>query len=272
MARMTSSALEEIIAVLGAPAAGNPAQYLFERAFQAAGLEWQIITCDVVPERIAEAVAGAAAMGFRGCLLAGPLRKAVLPLTASASPTAQFAGGVGLLERAGEGFTGHMTDGRGVIEALRAHIDPSGKNLLVLGAGLTARAVALELALAGVERIAVAALQADLAVKLVDDLARIHSRPVELVPWSEQILVAADVGIVVRATDANVPLDDLRGEIVFADLDPEAGAPPEATAANCCFVDGQEIRAVQAAIDFQSLTGLTTDPDMLREALDEFLS
>jgi len=59
---------------------------------------------------------------------------------------------------------------------------------------------------------------------------------------------------------------------VMADLDPEAGPPPEATAAGCCFVDGLEIRSVQAAIDFQSLTGHAADPDMLRDALDEFLS
>jgi shikimate dehydrogenase len=269
---MTSSALEEIIAVLGAPAAGNPSQYLFERAFAAAGLEWQIITCDVEPGQIAEAAAGAAAMGFRGCLLAGPLRQAVLPLVASASPTARFAGGAGLLERVEGGFAGHMTDGRGVIEALRAHVDPAGRNLLVLGAGLSARAAALELALAGAQRIGIADPQAELATTLVTDLAGIHAQPVELVPWGERLAIPADVGIVVRATDASLPLEGLRGEIVFAELDPEATAPAEVTAAGCCVVDGLEIRAVQAAIDFQSLTGLTTDPDRLREALDEFLS
>ena len=48
--------------------------------------------------------------------------------------------------------------------------------------------------------------------------------------------------------------------------------PPEATAAGCCLVDGLEIRAVQAAIDFQSLTGVEADVEMLREALDEYLS
>ena len=269
---MTSSALEEIIAVLGAPAAGNPSQYLFERALEAAGLEWQVVTCDVEPVRIAEAVAGAAAMGFRGCLLAGPLRRAVLPLVASASPTAQFAGGAGLLERTEGGFIGHMTDGRGVVEALRAHLDPANRNLLVLGAGLTARATALELALAGVERIGIAGPDADLASKLVADLASVHAKPVELVAWGHRLAVPADVGIVVRATDATLQLDGMRSDIVFADLDPEASAPAESLSAGCCFVDGQEIRAVQAAIDFHSLTGLGTDPDMLREVLDEFLS
>jgi len=43
---MTSPALQEVIALLGAPAAGNPAQYLFERAIAAAGLDWQFVTCD----------------------------------------------------------------------------------------------------------------------------------------------------------------------------------------------------------------------------------
>ena len=31
---MTSPALQEIIALLGAPAAGNPAQYLYERMLE----------------------------------------------------------------------------------------------------------------------------------------------------------------------------------------------------------------------------------------------
>ena len=64
----------------------------------------------------------------------------------------------------------------------------------------------------------------------------------------------------------------LAGLIVLADVSPAVGMPPEATAAGCCLVDGLEIRAVQAAIDFQSLTGVEADVEMLREALDEYLS
>ena len=62
---MTSPALQEIVALLGFPAAGNPAQYLFERAIEAAGLDWRFLTLDVEPERIADAIAGVGAMGFR---------------------------------------------------------------------------------------------------------------------------------------------------------------------------------------------------------------
>ena len=36
---MTSPALQEVVAVLASPAAGNPSQYLFERAIERAGLD-----------------------------------------------------------------------------------------------------------------------------------------------------------------------------------------------------------------------------------------
>jgi shikimate 5-dehydrogenase len=54
---MTSPALQEIIALLGCPAAGNPAQYLFERAIEAAELDWRFITFDVAADDVAAAVA-----------------------------------------------------------------------------------------------------------------------------------------------------------------------------------------------------------------------
>lgn len=269
---MTSGPLQEIVAVLASPAAGNPSQYLFERAVAAAGLDWQVITCDVSPERVGEAVAGAAALGFRGCIVSGPLRRAVLGLVPAASPTARFAGGVGMLERTAEGLVGHLTDGRGVVEALRAHVDPAGRHVLVLGAGTTGRAVALELALAGAAGIVVADPEHERAAGLVVDLAALETVPAEQLVWGEAVAVPPQVGIVVRATTASVPLADLRPEHVVADVSPAAGLPPEARAAGCCLVDGLEIRAVQAAIDFQSLTGVEADVEMLREALDEYLS
>ena len=40
---MTSPALQEVVALLGYPAAGNPAQYLFERMITAAGLVGRIV-------------------------------------------------------------------------------------------------------------------------------------------------------------------------------------------------------------------------------------
>lgn len=269
---MTSPALQEVVAVLASPAAGDPSQYLFERALAAAGLDWRLITCDIPPERLADALRGAVAMGFRGCLVSGPLREPALSLVQTASPAATFARAVGLLERTGDGFSGHMTDGRGVIEAVRAHLDPAGRDVLILGAGPTGRAVALELALAGAAAITVADEDSARATGLVEDLAAMNTARAEVLPWAATLDLPAAAAIVIRATTAPLTLAGLLPAVVHVDVAAATEPPPEAVAAGCCLVTGLEVRAVQAAIEFQALTGIEADVELLREALDEYLS
>ena len=274
---MTSAALQDIVALLGRPAAGNPAQYLFERAIERAGLDARFISADVSPERLADALAGATALAFRGCLLAGPLREAVLPLAAAASPAATFAGAATLVTRDAAGFTAHMTDGRGVVEAIRAHRDPAGRSALVVGAGPTGRAAALELSLAGAAGVVVSDRDPERARALADALRSLDVANVAVLEADPAVDVPGDAAIVVVAVPTTdlPPFTGLRADLVVAECDPVA--QPSALAAlvaasNACFVDGLEVHAVRTAIDFRTLTGVDTDVDLLREALDEFLS
>ena len=277
---MTSPALQEVVALLGCPAAGTPAQYLFERMIAAAGLDWQFVTLDVQPERIAEAIQGATVMGFRGCLLSGALRSAAVSAVASASPAATFAGAVSLIERQPTGASGHMTDGRGVLEALRSHIDPVGLGVLIVGAGAAARATALELSLAGAGEILVCDRTPERAAALVDALADLSAAPASAIPWETAIAIPDRVRIVVAAVPADgsksvVSFSGLRPDLVVADLALVSQPAPlvsEARAAGACVIDGLEIHAARTAIDFHTLTGIETDTELLRDALDEFFS
>jgi len=277
---MTSSVLQEVVALLGCPAAGNPAQYLFQRMIAAAGLDWQCVSFDVVPDRTAEAIHGAAAMGFRGCLLSGPVRRAALPAVASASPAAIFSGAIGLIERQPTGLAGHMTDGRGVLEALRTHIDPTGVHVLIVGAGAAARATALELSLARVAEIIICDRTPERAAALVQSLTDLNAAPATALPWQTAIAIPDRVGIVVTAVPAEgpklaVPLVGLRPDLVVADF-PLVGQPSPVVAQarkhGCCVIDGIEIHCERTAIDFHTLTGIEPDTELLREALDEFFS
>ena len=60
---------EPVVLVIGHPIAGNPAQFALERAFDSLGLPWRVLSCDVPPAQIDEAIAGAEVLGFRGLLL-----------------------------------------------------------------------------------------------------------------------------------------------------------------------------------------------------------
>ena len=276
---MTSPALQEVIALLAAPAAGNPAQYLFERAIETAGLDWRFLTFEVPPARLAEALAGIAALGLRGGLLGGALPAAALPLLSTASPAATFSGAVNLLTRdeAG-GLAGHMTEGRGIVEALRGHIDPAGSRAVVLGAGPVGRAAALELALAGATHLAIGDPDAARADALVESLSGLATATAARLDWNTAIELPAETAIVVHTLDPAadpVRCGDLRADLVLVESGlatrPTALAA-EAAAAGACVVDGIEVHATRTAIDFHALTGLEADTDMLREALDEFLS
>ena len=276
---MTSPALQEVVALLGCPAAGNPAQYLFERMIAAAGLDWRFVTFEVAADRVDAAVAGVAAMGFRGCLLSGPLRGPALSAMATASPAATFTGAVGLAERQPGGLAGHMTDGRGLLESLRTHVDPTDVPVLLVGAGAAGRATALELALARAGEIVVCDRDPKRADALVLALAGVAAVPATALAWEPALAIPPRVGIVVSAVPAGVrppvALGGFRADLVVADL--ALGCQPTplvaaARAGGCCVIDGLEIHCARTAIDFHTLTGIDPDTEMIREALDEFLS
>ena len=276
---MINPALQEVIAVLGHPAAGNPAQFLFERVVAHDSLDWRFLTLEVAPDRLAEALAGVSALGFAGCMLAGPLTEPAVGLTTSVSPAAQFAGGCNLLERSKDGqLVGHLTLGRGALDSICLHADPLKTHSLILGTNLLARSLALELTLAGAPGITIVDPWDHQASVLAEAINAVEGGNASA---AEDELGSMDenVGIVIATEDnrpipADFQLPELRDDIVVVDtsLDPKASATLKAaTNANSCKIDGLEVTACIMALNFRNLTGIETDTGSLREALDEFL-
>lgn len=276
---MTNPALQDVIALLGHPAAGTPAQFLFERVVVGDSLDWRFVTLEVEPDRLADAFAGLAAMHFRGCLLAGSLRQPAIDLLPAASPAAQFARGCNLIERTEEGLFGHLTLGRGVLEAVRLHADPVAKAAVVVGSGLLAWATALELTLAGVPELFIADPWNASGENLVAAINDIEGGQASCLSATPELAIPEQAGLVVVADDeqpfpADCQLAQLREDLVVVDasLNPKASPVLEAaTAARAVRVDGLEVATAVLAIDFQRLTGLESDADLMRDALDEFL-
>ena len=276
---MTNPALQEVIALLGHPAAGTPAQFLFERVVVGDSLDWRFVTLEVQPERLAAALNGLDAMNFRGCLLAGSLQQLAAELLPAISPAAQFAGGCSLIERTPAGLSGHLTVGRGLLEAVRLHADPAASPTVIVGSGLLARATALELTLAGVPEIIIADPWDDAGDSLVKAVTGLEGGQASLLPAEPELLIPERAGLVVVAVEqqpfpAASGLAGLREDLVVVDtsLTPQASPILKAAAtARACRVDGLEVATATLAIDFQRLTGIEADAELLRDALDEFL-
>jgi shikimate dehydrogenase len=226
----------ELVGVLGFPVAENPTCVMQDAAFAALGLPWRYLTIEVKPESLPDAIRGVRALGMMGVNLTIPHKVAVIPLLDEISKDAAIIGAVNTVRRAGDKLIGENTDGKGFLRGVReeANIDPAGKNILVLGAGGAARAITVELALAGAGSITVWNRSAERGETLCRHLKQKTSADARFVPWRGTCPVGADVDILVNATSIglfpeteampDVDFKNARHDLLVCDVVPN---PPE---------------------------------------------
>jgi shikimate dehydrogenase len=276
--------LQEICCLLGEGVAGNATQFMMEKAFAHHGLDWRYLTLEVAPEALGDAVRGMRAMGFRGGNVTKPHKVAVIEFLDRLSDAAATIGAVNCIIREGRVLLGENTDGKGFLQALRGVTDPSGKSVVILGSGGAARAIGVEMALAGAAEITVVNRSRERGQALVDNLNQKTSTPARLVSWEGDFQVPPETGVLINATsiglndgDAHVParLDAVTNALVVADV---IASPPdtrflrEARGHGCKTVDGLGMIVNQAVIGFKCWTGIEADAAVMREAAEEFLS
>jgi len=268
--------------------AENPTQAKIEPAFRALGLDWRYLTLEVRPENLADAVAGARAFGFRGFNCTIPHKVAVIDHLDGLGESAALMGAVNCVVRQEDGrLIGENTDGKGFVSSLRAHVDPTGLSVAILGAGGAARAISVELALAGASRITIVNRDPGRGEALAELLATKVRKAAggnlgaSFVPWSGDFQVPAGTDILVNATsiglfpdvDARVALEvaSLSPGMLVADVIPN---PPktrlvrDATACGCKVIDGLAMLVAQGVIGIEFWTGRTPDPAVMRAALE----
>ena len=186
--------------------------------------------------------------------------------------------------RRGDKLVGENTDGRGFVAALRAVVDPAGAKVVMFGAGGAARAVGVELALAGASRIVVVNRGRDRAEPLVELLNDKTNARAEFTPWPHAYRAPGDADIVVNATSIglypdiggrlDLDLDSLGPSMVAADLIPN---PPRtlflrgAAERGCRTLDGLGMLVNQGVIGIKYWTGVDADPAVMRGELAKVL-
>lgn len=281
---MGASVLQDICCLLGQPVAGNPTQFMMERAFAHHGLDWRYLSFEVAPEDLGDAVRGMRALGFRGGNVTKPHKVAVVECLDRLTEAAQMMGAVNCIVREGADLVGENTDGKGFLTSLRAVVDPSGKQVVLLGAGGAARAIGVELALAGVASISVVNRTPQHGQALAEALTQKANVSAVYVPWEGDFAVPETAEILVQATSiglndpsARVPVDFKHATpaLVAADVvfnPPETRFLAAAKQHGCRVLDGLGMIVHQGAIAFKLWTGVEPDTTLMREAVEEFLS
>jgi len=278
---------QELVGCFGQPVSENPTQAMVEAAFRHHGLDWRYLTIEVAPPDLAAAVAGARAMGFRGFNCTIPHKLAVIPHLEGLGESAALMGAVNCVVVRDGKLIGENTDGKGFVAGVRRLLDPAGRSMVLLGAGGAARAIAVEMALAGCGRITVVSrdtAQGQALVDLLNGKVREVAGGVSAAyaPWQGDVMVPEDTDILVNATqvglfpevDARLALDPagLRPGMTVVDVIPN---PPrtrlirEAEARGCQVLDGLAMLVGQGRIGIEYWTGIDPDEGVMRRALEE---
>ena len=265
---MASGFKSELTGSFSTPCDDNPTVAMVEAAYRHFGLNWRYVNAEVPPEGLAGAVAGARAMGWRGFNLSMPHKVAVIRHLDGLGESARLIDAVNCVVRRGDALVGENTDGRGFLSSLVTVRDPTAARVMLLGAGGAARAIAVELVLAGASRLMIVNRTAARAEELAE-LVR-AAGPIEVTthPWVGDVSVPPEVDVVVNCTSiglgdatARVPVDakTLRRGLVVADVIPN---PPrtrflaEAEAAGATTLDGLGMLVGQGVLGVGFWTGI----------------
>ncbi len=271
----------ELVGSMSQGAAGNPTVAMVEAAFAHHGLNWRYVNTEVAPEDLSDAVKGARAMGFRGFNLSMPHKVTVIEHLDGLGESASLIGAVNCAVRRNDQLIGENTDGKGFLKSLQAVTNPKDQTIVLFGAGGAARAIAVELALAGAEKILIVNRSESRGTDLANLLSEKTGSQSEWIPWDQRYAIPDDADIVINGTsiglyDAEAALDldieTLKPGTVVADVvfNPvETRLLRDATARGCTIVDGLGMLVDQGVIGVQYWTGIDPDPAVMRAALRE---
>ncbi len=279
---MTITAQTQLCGLLGNPVDHSLSPAIHNAAFEKLGLDYAYLAFPV--EDLENAIRGIRALGhIRGFSVTIPHKVSIMPLLDSVETTAKHIGSVNTIIKDRGVLVGSNTDASGALQALRqGGVDLPGQQVVMLGSGGAARAIAFglcvegkigHLALLGIDDQERTALATDLREKtgititddplnasilgpaLADAHLLIHCTPIGMHPKIEHSCVPKEL-LHPRLTVMDIVYNPLNTQLL-----------KDAQAAGCRTVQGIEMFLHQAVGQFELWTGQPAPVDTMRNIL-----
>jgi shikimate dehydrogenase len=277
----TLSGRSRIAGVMGWPVAHSRSPRLHGFWLRTYGIDGAYIPLPVRPEQFTATLRALPMLGFAGANVTVPHKEAALNAVDRSDPTARRIGAVNTIVAAADGtLDGRNSDGFGFIENLRADVpgwSPKAGPAVILGAGGSARAVAVALLDGGVPEIRIVNRTSERAERLSADIGG----PFRVYGWNERTSALGDSALLVNTTTLgmsgqpplDLPLDHLPtaavvNDIVYAPLETPLLAAAKARGNR--IVDGLGMLLHQARPGFAAWFGVepAVTPELRRFVLE----
>ena len=270
--------------MLGHPVAENPIDRMFDAVYGHYGLPWQFWKNDIATEAdLALAVKALRPLGFRGMGITVPWKVAVIPLLDEVDDDVKAIGAANYLTIENGRLIGHNNDGKGVVKAIEKVTPLAGQRVVMLGAGGAGRAMAVELAWAGVAQLTLVTRRQEQGEEVAATVTRASGVPAVWQPWQGEVAVPAGTTLLMNATHLGCAPELEPVPLQWATVDPTCTVvdvitnpritPFLATAGErgCPVVDGVEMLVQLAMQIFQRWTGITPEEAVFQRAVAEAL-
>jgi shikimate dehydrogenase len=209
------------LSVFGDPVEHSVSPQMQNAALEKCGIDARYARLHIRPDELGDALRLLPKAGFIGTNLTIPHKQAALALVDEVDDHARKLGAVNTVVVEGEKLTGYNTDGPGIVRAVRAEfgVDLRDMRVLILGAGGGAgRAIAVQCAIEGCERLALVNRTFDKAQALAAELLPYFSGPrvsapvarLEAVPWEIPALrfQLQNIDLVINASSLGMKRSD----------------------------------------------------------------
>jgi len=272
-----------IYGLFGYPIKHTSSPAMHNAGFRKLGIKSVYLPFEVKPCNLGTALGSLAALGIKGVNLTIPHKEAALEFLDGLSPEARLIGAVNTVVIEDGKLTGHNTDALGFIASLEEDLgySPKGGSVFMLGAGGASKAVAMQLAREGAERIIIADLEEErsrrLSDHIKDNVAGCRTEVFDLQsPYLKKKI--SEVGLLVNATPIGmkpgdplpVPEGTLRPDLFVYDLVynlETTGLVDAAGKKGAKAVTGTGMLLYQGVKAFELWTGQKAPVQVMKEAL-----
>ncbi len=266
-----------LLALIGSPVghSGSPAMYNY--SFEKLGLDYVYVAFDVKEDKVPDALNAIRTFNMRGCNVTMPDKIAAFHGMDELSPAAKLVGAVNTIVNENGKLVGHITDGEGFNNNLRAHgVEIKDQKITIIGGGGAATAIQVQCALDGAKEISIFnrhdgfySRTETTAKKIQEAVPTCKVNVYDLADEEKLKEEIQSSNIFVNATIVGMkPLDDqsvvkdpswFHADLVVADTvyNPlETKLLKEAKACGCKTVGGQGMLLYQGVAAFKLYTGL----------------
>lgn len=278
---MNASGKTRLYCVIGDPIEHSLSPVMQNAAFEALKIDCVFLAFKVSPPDVENALRGMRGLGICGMNVTMPNKNAVVEHLDEVDKTAKLLGSVNTILNEDRKLKGFSTDGIGALNALRRNgVSLSGKNLVLLGAGGAARAIAFALA-KEVEEVTILNRTPEKIKTLSKELEQLNKKKIksgtltkkdleESLENADILINATSVGMKQNSEEALVNSKLLRSDLTIMDIvyNPiETKLSKDAKAIGAKVVSGLEMLIYQGVASFEIWTGIEAPVEVMRKAV-----